>query len=350
MKKILTASLALVFGLSLLTGCASESSTNTPESITIYSGRSETLVAPLFEKFTEETGIGIEVRYGDSADLAAQIIEEGENRQADVFFSQDAGALGALENENILLELPSDITSLVADIYKSEANKWVGVSGRARVFNYNPERVTEVPKSVLDLMDPSWKGRIGIAPTNASFQAFVTALRVLKGDELARNFLLAMKENAEIYESNDVILSAVEAGQIDAGLINHYYWYARAKEVGNNTSEVVSEESGTTTSDTKPMISKIAWFEAGDVGNLVNVAGVGALNTSDATLTFIKWLLSKDTQQFFVDTTFEYPLVEGVMPALDLPALADIEKPEINLTSLSSLQRTLELLSDVGLL
>lgn len=333
MKKLLTASLALVSGLSLLTGCASESSTNTPESITVYSGRSETLVAPLFEKFTEETGIGIEVRYGDSADLAAQIIEEGENRQADVFFSQDAGALGALENENILLELPSDITSLVADIYKSETNKWVGVSGRARVFNYNPKRVTEVPKSVLDLMDPSWKGRIGIAPTNASFQSFVTALRVLEGDDVARDFLLAMKENAEIYESNDVILSAVEAGQIDAGLINHYYWYAKAKEIG-----------------TENMISKIAWFEAGDVGNLVNVAGVGALNTSDATLTFIKWLLSKDTQQFFVDTTFEYPLVEGVMPALDLPALADIEKPEINLTSLSSLQATLELLSDVGLL
>ena len=333
MKKLLTASLALVSGLSLLTGCASESSTNTTESITVYSGRSETLVAPLFEKFTEETGIGIEVRYGDSADLAAQIIEEGENRQADVFFSQDAGALGALENENILSELPSDITSLVADIYKSETNKWVGVSGRARVFNYNPKRVTEVPKSVLDLMDPSWKGRIGIAPTNASFQAFVTALRVLEGDDVARDFLLAMKENAEIYESNDVILSAVEAGQIDAGLINHYYWYAKAKEIG-----------------TENMISKIAWFEAGDVGNLVNVAGVGALNTSDATLTFIKWLLSKDTQQFFVDTTFEYPLVEGVMPALDLPALADIEKPEINLTSLSSLQRTLELLSDVGLL
>jgi iron(III) transport system substrate-binding protein len=130
-----------------------------------------------------------------------------------------------------------------------------------------------------------------------------------------------------------VILSAVEAGQIDAGLINHYYWYAKAKEIG-----------------TENMISKIAWFEAGDVGNLVNVAGVGALNTSDATLTFIKWLLSKDTQQFFVDTTFEYPLVEGVMPALDLPALADIEKPEINLTSLSSLQATLELLSEVGLL
>lgn len=333
MKKLWTASLALVLGLGVLSGCASESTNTAPESITIYSGRSETLVAPLFEKFTKETGIGVEVRYGDSADLAAQIIEEGDNRQADVFFSQDAGSLGALENENILVELPSDITSLVPEIYKSDANMWVGVSGRARVFNYNPERVTEPPASVLDLMDPMWKGRIAIAPTNSSFQAFVTALRVLKGEDVAREFLIAMKNNAVLYESNDVILEAVESGQVDAGLINHYYWYAKSKEIGSDN-----------------MTSRITWFEAEDVGNLVNVAGAGALNNSDSTLTFIKWLLSTKTQQFFADTTFEYPLVEGVLPAEGVPALASIEKPAIDLTSLQSLQATLELLSEVGLL
>lgn len=329
----MTASLALVLGLGVLTGCASESSNTSPESITIYSGRSETLVAPLFEKFTDETGIGVEVRYGDSADLAAQILEEGDNRQADVFFSQDAGSLGALEVENILVELPSRITSLVPSIYQSGTGKWVGVSGRARVINFNPETVSEVPSSVLDLMDPVWKGRVGIAPTNASFQAFVTALRVLKGEGVARDFLVAMKDNAVLYESNDVILEAVEAGQVDVGLINHYYWYAKAKEIG-----------------TENMTSKIAWFESDDIGNLVNVAGVGALNSSESTLKFIEWLLSKETQQFFVDSTFEYPLVEGVVPAADLPALVSINKPEIDLTSLSSLQTTLELLSDVGLL
>ena len=333
MKKLWTASLALVLGLGVLSGCASESTNDAKESITIYSGRSETLVAPLFEKFTEETGIGVEVRYGDSADLAAQIIEEGENRQADVFFSQDAGSLGALENDTILVELPSDITSLVPEIYKSDRNMWVGISGRARVFNYNPDTLTEPPTSVLDLMDPVWKGRIAIAPTNSSFQAFVTALRVLEGESVAREFLVAMKNNAVLYESNDVILEAVEAGQVDAGLINHYYWYAKAKEIGRDN-----------------MTSKITWFESEDVGNLVNVAGVGALNSSDPALTFIKWLLSKETQQFFVDTTFEYPLVAGVLPAADLPDLESIEKPVIDLTSLQSLQTTLELLSEVGLL
>ncbi len=329
----MTASLALVLGLGVLAGCASESSNNSPESITIYSGRSETLVAPLFEKFSEETGIGIEVRYGDSADLAAQILEEGDNRQADVFFSQDAGSLGALEAENILAALPSRITSLVPSIYQSDTGKWVGVSGRARVINYNPETVSEVPSSVLDLMNPVWKERVGIAPTNASFQAFVTALRVLKGEGVARDFVVAMKENAVLYESNAVILEAVEAGQVDVGLINHYYWYAKAKEIG-----------------TENMTSKIAWFESDDIGNLVNVAGVGALNSSESTLKFIEWLLSKESQQFFVDSTFEYPLVQGVLPAADLPILASISKPEIDLTSLSSLQTTLELLSDVGLL
>ncbi len=333
MEKLWTASLALVLGLGVLSGCASESTNNASESITIYSGRSETLVAPLFEKFTKETGIGIDVRYGDSADLAAQIIEEGDNRQADVFFSQDAGSLGALESENILVELPSDITSLVPEIYKSDANMWVGVSGRARVFNYNPDKVLDPPASVLDLMDPSWKGRIAIAPTNSSFQAFVTALRVLEGEAVAREFLVAMKNNAVLYESNDVILEAVESGQVDAGLINHYYWYAKSKEIGPDN-----------------MTSQIEWFEAEDVGNLVNVAGAGALNNFGPTLTFIKWLLSKDTQKFFADTTFEYPLVEGVQPAKDLPALESIEKPTIDLTSLQGLQTTLELLSEVGLL
>lgn len=333
MKNLWTASLALVLGLGVLSGCASESTNDSPESITIYSGRSETLVAPLFEKFTNETGIGVDVRYGDSADLAAQIIEEGENRQADVFFSQDAGSLGALESENILVELPSTITTLVPEIYKSDANMWVGVSGRARVFNYNPDKVLEPPASVLELMDPSWKGRIAIAPTNSSFQAFVTALRVLEGEAVAREFLVAMKNNAVLYESNDVILEAVESGQVDAGLINHYYWYAKSKEVGSTN-----------------MTSKITWFESDDVGNLVNVAGAGALNNSESALTFIKWLLSKDTQKFFVDSTFEYPLVDGVLPAADLPTLESIQKPAIDLASLRGLQVTLELLSEVGLL
>jgi iron(III) transport system substrate-binding protein len=207
-----------------LSGCAPTTS-DSAESITIYSGRSETLITDLLDTFTQETGIAVNVRYGDSAELAAQILEEGSNVQADVFFSQDAGALGALAKQGLTKPLPSDITDLVDASYKSKDSQWVGVSGRARVLVVNPEKVTEIPTSYKDLMEPSWKGRIAIAPTNASFQAFITAIRITEGDQAAEEFLVAMKENAVLFEKNGLIMQAVEDGVVDAGLINHYYWF-----------------------------------------------------------------------------------------------------------------------------
>lgn len=332
-----SAILAAVAAL-VLTGCAQEttgdpSASASEQTLTIYSGRSEEIVAPLFELFTQETGIAVEVRYGDSAELAAQILEEGENRQADVFFSQDAGALGALSAEGLLLPISSDLTSRVDGAYRAADNTWVGVSGRGRVLSYNPERVPVLPKSVLDLMKPEWKGRVGIAPTNASFQAFVTGLRLLKGEEVAREFLSAMKQNAVLFEKNSAILEAVETGQVDVGLINHYYWYERAAEVGEAA-----------------MTSKIAWFEAGDPGNLINVAGVGVLRDSSAAQTLVDWLLSDTAQRFFVDTTYEYGLIEGIEAAGELPELAEIESPEVDLSDLATLNRTLELISEAGLI
>ncbi|MEY3407734.1 MAG: hypothetical protein RL038_795 [Actinomycetota bacterium] len=316
-----------------LTGCAAETTSNSDDAITIYSGRSEELVAPLLELFTEETGIEVVVRYGDSAELAAQILEEGANRQADVFFAQDAGALGAISDAALFSTLTDVDTSAVPAEFKSSDNTWVGVSGRARVFSYNPERVTEIPNSVYDLMDPSWKGRIGIAPTNASFQAFVTAIRVLDGDAKAAEFLAAMKENAVVYEKNSLILEAVETGEVDAGLINHYYWYERAAEVGDSA-----------------MTSKLAWFGAGDPGNLINVAGVGILKDSSAANTFVNWLLGDSAQQFFVDTTYEYSVFGVIPPAAGLPLLSEIQSPVIDLNDLNSLSVTLEMITEAGLL
>lgn len=330
-KLALATSLISILALS---ACASEV---TPDSdtgaLTIYSGRSEELIAPLMEKFTEETGIEVVVRYGDSAELAAQILEEGENRQADVFFAQDAGALGAISDAGLFVELADVDTSGVADAFKSTDNTWVGVSGRARVFSYNPERVTAVPTSVLDLIDPSWQGRIGIAPAIASFQAFITALRLIEGETVATEFLAAMKTNAVFYEKNSLILEAVENGEVDAGLINHYYWYERAAEFG--------EEN---------MTSEITWFEANDPGNLINVAGVGLLNQSEAANTFANWLLGESAQKFFVETTYEYSVFENIAQAPGLPALGEIAAPDIDLADLRSLSITLEMISKAGLL
>lgn len=332
--KISLAALATITAVSSLAGCANETTPTTgSDTITVYSGRAEDLIAPLLDQFTAETGIAVEVRYAGSAELAAQILEEGNNVRADVFLSQDAGALGALSEVGAFKKLNKDITDLVDEKFRAADNTWVGVSGRSRVLSYNPSLVSEsqLPKSVFDLADPSWEGKIGIAPSNASFQAFVTAMRVLEGTDATNAWLAAMKTNAVIFEKNSQILEAVETGKISVGLINHYYWYERAAEVGEDK-----------------MTSKIAWFESGDVGNLVNVAGVGVLSVKPEASTFAKWLLGKSAQEFFVEKTSEYSLT-GLAAKEGLPSLESIQSPAIDLSALAPLAETLELIRSAGL-
>ena len=229
--------------------------------------------------------------------------------------------------------LPEGLYGLVPEEYSAADRTWVGVSGRARVLVYDPSKLTRLPESIFDLEDSSWRGRIGIAPTNASFQAFVTAMRILHGDERTLLWLEAMKENAVIYEKNGAILEAVEAGQLDAGLINHYYWYARAKDVGESS-----------------MNSRLAQFQGQDAGNLVNVAGVGILDSSGAAEDFVRYLLGQEGQSFFAQETREYPLVSGVSPADELTPLSEIGTPSIDLSDLDSLAETLELIRRAGLI
>ena len=314
-----------------LSGCAPTIS-DSAESITIYSGRSETLITDLLDTFTQETGIAVNVRYGDSAELAAQILEEGSNVQADVFFSQDAGALGALAKQGLTKSLPTDITYLFDASYKSKDSQWVGVSGRARVLVVNPEKVTELPTSYKDLMEPSWKARIAIAPTNASFQAFITAIRITEGDEAAEEFLIAMKENAVLFEKNGLIMQAVEDGVVDAGLINHYYWFELENEKGVGN-----------------MKSELAWFEDQDAGNLINVAGVAVLSDNPSANVFVKWLLGDTAQRYFVERTREYSLT-GVPDVAGVKPFGEIKAPDIDLSDLDSLAETLELIRKAGLL
>lgn len=332
MKKFVAILVATAAALSLI-GCADQSLDLEKDSITVYAGRSESLVQPLIDSFVAETGIQVEVRYAGSAELAAQILEEGKNSPADVFFAQDSGALGAVAKAGLLVDLPESILEQVPASYSAAAGNWVGVSGRVRVFNYNPDAVSKVPASVFDLADPSWQGRVGIAPSNASFQAFVTAMRVISGDEKTLQWLKAMKVNGVIYEKNSAILEAVESGEVDAGLINHYYWFARGKEVGfENMSSVLGQ------------------FESNDVGNLINAAGVGILEDSKAARDFVEYLLSETGQLYFAAETSEYPLIDSVDPGLDLTPLSEIPAPEIDLSDLDSLDQTLKLIREAGLI
>jgi iron(III) transport system substrate-binding protein len=308
------------------------------ETLTIYSGREEEIVAPLFEKFTEATGINVEVRYGGSSELAAQIAEEGDNSPADVFFSQDAGALGTASGR--LATLPQTALDRVAPDFRAADGKWVGTSARVRVVAYNTEKYSDadLPDTIADYTDAKFKGRIGIAPSNASFQAFVSAMRVTQGDEKTKQFLTALKDNgAKSYEKNSAIMDAIVAGEVDLGFVNHYY-----------LALVTVEQPDA------PVANK--FLAKGDPGSFVNVAGVGVLASSakpDAANRFVEYLLSEEGQRFYADEASEneYPLIAGVEPAAGLPPLADLEADGASLAAVAKeAEATLALLDEVGLI
>jgi iron(III) transport system substrate-binding protein len=304
--------------------------------LVVYSGRNEELVGPLIERFEESSGIEVEVRYGDTAEMAAQILEEGGNSPADVFFGQDAGALGALAAEDRLRPLDPARLDLVPAGLRDDEGRWVGVSGRSRAVVYNTDELTEadLPSSIVGFTDPAWNGRLGWAPTNGSFQAFVTALRVLQGEEAARAWLEGIEANGAVaFDNNIAVVEAVASGEIDAGFVNHYYLHRFLAE-----------------DPQYPAANKI--YGGGDPGALVNVAGVGILETADhreAAAHFVDYLLSAEAQRYFADETFEIPLAGGVAPAPGVPTLAQLQPPDIDLNDLDDLQGTLELLTSVGL-
>lgn len=306
--------------------------------LVIYSGRSEELVGPIIARFQEETGIEVNVRYGDTTELAATILEEGANSPADVYFAQDAGALGALTNAELFAELPPEVVSTVDPRFRAPEAQWVGVSARARVVVYNTDELTEadLPTSILDYTDPQWKGRIGWAPTNASFQAFVTAMRLTLGEDVAEQWLAGIQANEpKVYANNTAVLEAVGSGELSVGFINHYYLFRKLDEVG----------------DSYPAANY--FFNNGDIGGLVNVAGVGILKTAQHTAAadaFVRFLLAEEAQRYFAEETEEYPLLNTVAADPILPPLESLNTPAVDLNALSDLQGTLALLQSLGIL
>ncbi len=305
--------------------------------LTIYSGRNESLVGPLIEQFEQETGLNVEVRYGSTTEMAATILEEGANSPADIYYGQDAGALGALAKAGRLSSIPQDLLNQVEARFRSPEGLWVGTSGRARTVVYNTNSLTEadLPDDIFGFCAPEWKGRLGWAPTNGSFQAFVTALRVAEGEDRAREWLSCIQANEPgVYPKNTPIVEAAGKGEIDAGFVNHYYLF-----------RFLAEDPDFPARNYHP--------RTGDVGGMINVSGVGIVNTTDnreAAEAFIRFLLRQSSQQYFNTETNEYPLSADIPLNPLLTPLSTISTPDIDLSNLDDLDGTLQLLQELGIL
>ena len=332
-KKNFTAALVAILFVAVLNGC---SASDKAQSLTIYSGRSENFIAPFFEEFTNQNGITLNIRYGDSSALAAQILEEGKNSPADLFISQDAGSLGAVSISGLFSKIEDPLLERVGNSFKSTNDDWVGLTGRARVFAYAPDRVTKLPTSYQSLVESQYKGKVGIAPTNASFQAFVTTLIQYQGLAATEIWLQKMVENnVKLFEKNSQIVTAIDSGVIDLGLVNHYYLWEVSKSLNRQINV------------------KNAFFKSGDLGNLINISGIAILNQSknkESAGKLIKYLLSDLAQQKFVTDTHEYSLVLVDARPEGLPSFADINAPAVDLSKLSDISQTQKLLIKLGLI
>lgn len=306
-----------------------------PPVVTIYSGRGESLVGPLLSRVEAETGVKVEVQYGDTAELVTRMITEGSESPADLVFAQDSGHLGALAARDLLAPLPATVTGAVDPRFKHKGDRWVGTSGRLRVLVYDTSKLTpeDMPRRLEDLADPRWQGRLGWAPGNGSFQAHVSALRHTWGDEKTQAWLASMSAlEPTRYPKNSPQVEAAATGEIAIGWVNHYYLhrYDGASTTAANWS----------------------FPEAGDPGNVLMLAGVGVRKGSPdaaAAETVAAWLVSEPAQRYFATETFEYPTRPGVATHPDVPALTPDTLATIDQDWLADVGPTRTMLQDLGL-
>lgn len=343
LTKIVLPLLVLLAALAIA-GCGGDDDTTAAtaeptDSLVVYSGRDAELVEDLYAQFEKETGIELEVRYADTPELAATLIEEGENTPADVFYAQDAGAIGSVANKDLLAPITAKSLDEVPERFRDTDGNWTGITGRARTQIYNTDEVKadELPESVLELTEPEWKGRVAIAPGNSSFQGFVTAMRETIGDDKTEAWLQGMKANdVKTYEGNGDIAAAVAEGEVDSGLVNHYYLY-----------ELLAEDPDAPAAN--------HFFKKGDPGSFVNVSAAGILkggeNQANAQR-FIEFLLSEGQAYFATEATEkEYPVIASYQQDLPdtLPPLDEVEGPDVPLDTLGDeLPSTVRMIESVG--
>jgi iron(III) transport system substrate-binding protein len=311
---------------------------NAGATLTIYNAQHSSLTKAWVAAFTKATGIKVVQRDGEDDELGNQIIQEGARSPADVFLTENSPAMVLVDNAKLLAPLPADILSQVPEGIRPSSGHWVPIAARSTVFVYNKTKLAaaKLPKSILDLAQPGWKGRWGASPAGADFQAIVSALLELKGSAATLDWLKAMKTNAAIYRGNGAVLKAVNAGQIDGGIIYHYYWFRDQAKTGENSSNTA-----------------LHYFRNQDPGAFVSLSSGGILASSkhkkEAEI-FLKWLTGKGGQEILrTGTSFEYAVGSGEASNPKLVPLKELQAPAVAPSKLNSKEVT-DLMTQAGLL
>jgi iron(III) transport system substrate-binding protein len=319
-----------------LAACGSGGSSE--EKLTVYSAQHESLVRAMVTGFTEETGIKLEFRDANDSELANQIVQEGDASPADVFLTENSPSIDVVDRKKLLAPLDQATLDQVGEQYRPSSGNWVGFAARSTVLDYNPSLVpeAELPASILDLARPEYQGRIGIASGGADFQAIVSAVLALKGEEATREWLTGLKKNAGIYASNTAVMKAVDQGEIEMGVMYHYYWYRDRAEHGQNGDD-----------------TELHYFGNQDPGAFISVSGAGVLASSDqpeAAQRLVAFLASPEAQRRLADSSaLEYAVGTRVASADVLPPLEGLNAPVVDPGSLNAPQVT-QLMQEVGLL
>jgi iron(III) transport system substrate-binding protein len=316
-----------------LTACGSGADT-----LTVYSAQHESLVRAMLADFTDETGIELEFRDANDSELANQIVQEGDASPADVFLTENSPAIDVVDDAGLLEPLDEETLAQVGEQYRPSTGNWTGFAARSTVLAYNPDLVpeAELPASILDLAEPEWKDRVAIAAGGADFQAVVSAVLSLEGEEATRTWLTGLKENAGVYQSNTAVMQAVDEGESEVGVMYHYYWYRDQAENG-----LVGDDA------------ELHYFGNQDPGAFVSVSGAGVLASSDRkddAQRLVAYLTGPEAQRKLAESdALEYAVGSGATSAEALPPLAELDAPTIDPGTLDAPLVT-QLMQDVGLL
>ena len=308
------------------------------EGIVVYNAQHENLVKSWVDGFTKETGIKVTLRNGDDSELGNQLVQEGSASPADVFLTENSPSMVLVDNANLFAPLDADTLKQVPAEYRPAHGRWIGIAARSTVFVYNPEKLNEqqLPESLMDLAKPEWKGRWAASPSGADFQAIVSAMLALKGEKATLEWLKAMKANFVAYKGNSTVMKAVNAGQIDGGVIYHYYRFVDQSKTGENSKN-----------------TQLYYFKHQDPGAFVSLSGGGVLASSKhkaQAQAFIKYITGKEGQESLrTNNAFEYAVGVNAASNPKLVPLNDLDAPKVEPSTLNS-KKVIELMTQAGLL